>query len=197
MQRPPPDAGPNAPAHDPIEDIALDALTVLFYLPVALGSLLYLFWSGGEFALWVRTLGEHPLRDVAAGAAVGLVFVLVSQRTAPLTGVGARMTAALGRMIGRRSWASCLAMAAASAVGEELLFRAVLQERLGIVIATGLFALAHFPAERALWPWPLLALPTGLAFGGLYEWTGAALAPVVAHGVINLLNLRFVGRYAP
>jgi membrane protease YdiL (CAAX protease family) len=181
---------------DPMEDLALDALTVLFYLPVALGCLLYLFWSGGEFALFVRTLGEHPVRDVIAGCAVGLGVVAVSQGLTPWTAVGRRMARALGRMIGPRTWASCLLIAAASSVGEELLFRAVLQQRLGLALATILFALAHFPAERDLWPWPLMALPMGLAFGGLYEWSGAALAPIVAHGVINLLNLRFVGRYA-
>jgi membrane protease YdiL (CAAX protease family) len=91
---------------------------------------------------------------------------------------------------------ACEVIAASSSIGEELLFRAVLQDRLGIGIATALFALAHFPAERDLWPWPVVALPMGLLFGGLYEWTGAALAPIVAHAVINLLNLRLVGRYA-
>ncbi|MEZ4241690.1 MAG: CPBP family intramembrane glutamic endopeptidase [Myxococcota bacterium] len=182
---------------DPLEDVALDALTVLFYLPVALGSLLYLFWSGGEFALFVRTLGEHPLRDSLAGAAVGLGVVFVTQFTLPRFDVGQRFGAALGRMIGRRPWLSCAVIAASSSVGEELLFRAVLQQRLGLAIATVLFAVAHFPVERDLWPWPLMALALGLAFGGLYEWSGAALAPIVAHAVINLLNLRFVGRFAP
>jgi membrane protease YdiL (CAAX protease family) len=180
---------------DPIEDIALDALTVLFYLPVALGCLLYLFVWGGEFAVWMRTLGEHPVRDTAVGVAVGLGIVGASQALTPLTGVGRQMAAALARIVGRRPWTSCILIAVCSAIGEELLFRAVLQERLGIAAATLLFAASHLPAERALWPWPLVALPMGLVFAGLYEWSDAALAPIVAHAVINLLNLRFIGRY--
>ncbi|MEQ1501271.1 MAG: type II CAAX endopeptidase family protein [Myxococcota bacterium] len=182
-------------AVDRLEAWALDVLTVLFYLPVALGSLLYLFYVGGEFALWVRTVGEHVPRDVAAGLAVGLAVVGASYAAVPLSPIAQRMVGALARAVGRPSWTACLVVAASSAIGEELLFRAVLQERLGVLIATLLFALAHFPAERDLWPWPVIAFPLGLAFAGLYAWSGAALAPIVAHAVINLLNLRLVGRW--
>jgi uncharacterized protein len=176
-----------------IEEWALNALVVLFYLPVALGSLLFLFWSGGEFALWVRTLGEHPLRDVLVGALVGVGLVAVS-RLFVLLGPGRRMADALGRVIGRPSLGTCLVLAASSAIGEELLFRAVLQPRLGVALATALFALAHLPYERDLWPWPLLAVAMGLALAGLYEWSGATLAPIVAHGVLNAANLRWLAR---
>jgi membrane protease YdiL (CAAX protease family) len=161
---------------------------------VALGSLLYLAYTGGEYALAVRVLGENIPRDVAAGVAVGTFAVLVSQLVAPRFQVGRRMLFAFRRVIGTPSVLTCVTMAIFSAVGEELLFRAVLQERLGLPIATALFAVAHFPVERDLWLWPLVTLPVGLAFGGLYEWSGAALAPIVAHAVINALNLRWIAR---
>lgn len=187
-------AGPPEPTID--EDTALDLLVVLFYLPVALGSLLYLGWTGGRYALWARTIGEHPVRDALIGAAFGLGVALASRALVPLTPWSREMARALAASIGRRSWLTCLVIAVSSAIGEELLFRGVLQERLGIAIATVLFAAAHFPAERALWPWPLLALPIGLAFGGLYTWSGAVCAPIVAHAVINLVNLRQLERLA-
>jgi hypothetical protein len=34
----------------------------------------------------------------------------------------------------------------------------------------------------------------GLALAGLYEWSGAALAPIVAHGVLNAANVRWMSR---
>lgn len=188
---PPPD-----PLERMLEERVLDGLVILFYLPVALGSLLYLAVTGGEYAVWVHTVGEHPLRDAGLGLGVGLVAVALSRVLIPLTAWGRALAAALARTLGDRSLATCLVIAACSAVGEELLFRAVLQERLGIVVATVLFAAAHFPAERALWPWPLLAVPIGLVFGGLYDWTDAVLAPIVAHATINFVNLRQLGRLA-
>lgn len=182
----------SASREDWFEEWALNALVVLFYMPVALGSLLYIAYTGGEYALAVHVLGEHISRDIAAGIATGTLIVLLSQILAPRLPVGRRMAFALRRVVGRPSWLGCVLLAVSSALGEELLFRAVLQERLGLPIATALFAIAHFPVERDLWPWPLLALPVGLAFGGLYDATGAALAPIIAHAVVNALNLRWI-----
>jgi membrane protease YdiL (CAAX protease family) len=179
-----------------VEEWALNALVVLFYLPVILGSLLYLEYTGGTFALWVRTLGEQPARDVAIGVAVGGGLVLLSLAIGR-TGPGRRMVDGLRRAIGPASAPAILVLAASSALGEELLFRAVLQPRVGWVPAAALFALAHLPWSRAMWLWTALAFPTGLLFGGLYEWTGAALAPIVAHAVVNAANLWWIGRAAP
>lgn len=181
-----------AAREDWFEEWALNALVVLFYLPVALGSLLFIAYTGGEYALAVRVIGEHIPRDIAAGIATGTFIVLLSQLLAPRFALGRRMAFAFRRVIGNPTWFGCIIIAVFSALGEELLFRAVLQERLGLLVATGLFAVAHFPVERDLWLWPLLALPVGLAFGGLYEVTGAVLAPIVAHAVINALNLRWI-----
>lgn len=178
-----------------VEDAALNTLVVLFYLPVALGSLVYLFWSGGEYRLLIRTVGEHPARDVGLGVLAGLVVVLASRLAARLP-AGRRMVAVFAQAIGRPTLVACVVLAFAAAIGEELLFRAVLQPDLGIWLVTMLFAAAHFPYDRDLALWPLLAFPTGLLFGALFDLTGAALAPIVAHGVVNTLNLRWIARRA-
>ncbi|MEQ1567844.1 MAG: CPBP family intramembrane glutamic endopeptidase [Myxococcota bacterium] len=166
---------------------------MLFYLPVVFGSLLFLIWSGGEYALIVRTVGEHPGRDVGVGLALGLALVVASRGLARL-GPGRAMADALSRVVFTPSWAACAALALTSATGEELLFRGVLQPTLGVWVATALFALAHPPFERAMWPWPLLAAGVGAMFAALYEWSGAVLASVVAHTVLNGLNLWWLGR---
>lgn len=175
------------------EDAALNLLVVLFYLPVALGSLLYLFWAGGEFAVMRRTVGADPVRDALVGVGVGLVLV-VATRLAVLLPSGRRMADVFGRVLGRPGLLACVVLASAAAISEELLFRAVLQPELGIWAVTFLFAAAHFPFDRNLALWPLLAFPTGLAFGALYDWTGAALAPIFAHAVVNAVNLRWIAR---
>lgn len=183
-----------SPREDWFEEWALNALVVLFYLPVALGSLLYLAYTGGEYALEVRVLGENVGRDIAAGVATGTGVVILSRLLVPRFAMGRKMAFALRRVMGSPTLLGCLTIALFSALGEELLFRAVLQERLGIGIATALFAIAHFPMEKDLWLWPVVALPAGLLFGGLYDWSGAVLAPVIAHAVINALNLRWLSQ---
>jgi uncharacterized protein len=177
------------PITDPADRRELNALVVMFYLPVALGSLIYLRWSGGDYALWVRTLGEYPARDASLGLGVGLALALVS-RLAVLLPSGRAMAETFGRAIGRPSVLTCLALALAAGTAEELLFRAVLQPELGIWLVTLLFAAAHFPFDRSLVLWPLMAFPTGLVFGALYDSTGAALAPMVAHTMVNALIAR-------
>ena len=93
-----------------------------------------------------------------------------------------------GRCPGLRpSWSPLL-----SAVAEELLFRAVIQEQLTAWLGVVLFAVAHLPVDRKLWPWPVFALFAGTIFATLYDVTGAVLAPITAHFVINAVNLRWL-----
>jgi hypothetical protein len=68
----------------------------------------------------------------------------------------------------------------------------------GLVPASLIFGLAHFVPRRELAPWCLFAIAAGLLLGGLYEWTGNLVAPVVAHAGINAVNLRLrAARAAP
>jgi len=107
---------------------------------------------------------------------------------------GQQMGLALAEMIGEQPLWVCLWMALFSAVGEEWLFRGVLQPAVGPVWATMLFGAAHVPMERRLWIWPLFALVAGGLFAWLYEYTGGLTGPVVAHFGINAANLYWVGR---
>ena len=96
-----------------------------------------------------------------------------------------------------------------SAVGEEAFFRGWLQPfliarigdwilapggllatGLGIVVASLIFGLVHFPAVKELRPWTVFAVLAGAVFGVLAAWSGCLLAPVAAHFLINWLNLR-------
>jgi CAAX protease family protein len=102
-----------------------------------------------------------------------------------------------------------LVVAIYSSVGEEALFRGFLQPyfiailagamdapdslaatALGIVAASLVFGLLHFPMVEELRPWTLFAVLAGAAFGVLAAWSGSLVAPILAHLVINWLNLR-------
>ncbi len=84
------------------------------------------------------------------------------------------------------------ALAVFSSLGEELLFRSVLQTSTNIWIQALVFGLAHQLPGKARWTWALWATIMGLVFGALFQATGSLLGPLVAHATINAMNLRFL-----
>nr|WP_255216035.1 CPBP family intramembrane glutamic endopeptidase [Pseudenhygromyxa sp. WMMC2535] len=88
-------------------------------------------------------------------------------------------------------------MAAASAVGEEILFRGAMLDAWGLWVSSLLFAALHVSPQRELWPWTASAGLLGLGLAGLTLLTGNLGAAVAAHFVINLLNLTHVTRRDP
>ena len=67
-----------------------------------------------------------------------------------------------------------------SALAEELLFRGLLQPRIGLVAVSLVFGLLHLPNTRGRLPWPIMAVVMGFVFGGLFEWRGNLVVPVTA-----------------
>ena len=179
---------------EPAPPTRLVPLALVFY-----GALLgaALLWAGlagnsGSFA------SAAPLRDAGAGALVGGLVVLLSGWLTRATQVGDRLARALAGLVGRRTTGECVALALASGIGEEAFFRGAMQPELGLLPTSLCFALAHFVPRRDLLPWTAFSLAAGLVLGGLFEATGNVVAPVVAHAVVNAVNLRLLSRdYAP
>jgi membrane protease YdiL (CAAX protease family) len=169
-----------------------DLFVVVFYLPVILGCLLYLFqFAGGAFGVQQRLLGDEDLlvSHVLFGAAIGLGLVGLS-RLGELSGPGARAGEELARHMGHVTWYGLVPVAAAAALGEELLFRGVLQNITNVYAAAILFAAAHVPFREALWPWTVQALVHGFLFGALTLPDDSSLVmPIVAHAVFNASQL--------
>ncbi len=82
--------------------------------------------------------------------------------------------------------------AIASGLGEELFFRGLLVPIVGVVASSLAFGLLHQIRGRARWAWAGWALLMGLIFGALFKLTGQLAGPVVAHVVINGVNLRYL-----
>jgi len=155
-------------------------------------------WLDGRTLLFASAeaaqSGLRPLRDAGAGMALGLVIVLLSGWFTRATRAGERLARELARLLGRRSLAECVLLALVSGVGEEAFFRGAMQPRLGLVATSVIFGLAHFAPRRELMPWSAFSLAAGFALGALFEATGNLVAPVVAHAVVNAINLRLLSR---
>jgi hypothetical protein len=86
-------------------------------------------------------------------------------------------------------------IAIAAGVGEELLFRGVIQREWGIVAASLLFGAAH-TGGRALVLFGCWAALMGLVLGAVAAITGGIVAPVVAHTVYDFTAILYVQRVA-
>jgi membrane protease YdiL (CAAX protease family) len=85
-------------------------------------------------------------------------------------------------------------LAAASSVGEELLFRGALLPMMGLLPSSALFAAMHVRAQWRFLPWTIMSFIMGLAMGLLFVRLGNLGAPIVAHFTINLLNLNYIAK---
>jgi membrane protease YdiL (CAAX protease family) len=84
-----------------------------------------------------------------------------------------------------------------SSLGEELLFRGLLQPWLTLLPTAVLFGLCHQVPGEARWVWACWATVVGLAFGAIFALTGSLLGALLAHAVINAVNLVFLRDHDP
>jgi membrane protease YdiL (CAAX protease family) len=102
----------------------------------------------------------------------------------------------LGPILTGRSAAELALLAALAGVGEELLFRGVVQaglarlvpNPLALLSASVLFGLAHFATST----YAVVAGLMGLYLGGLFLLQGSLLAPIVTHALYDLVALLLV-----
>lgn len=88
-----------------------------------------------------------------------------------------------------------VAIAAASAIGEECFFRGAMQPSFGLVACSAVFALLHIGPGWSYVPWTITAFALGLVMGGMYRMLGDLGGPIVAHFTINFLNLRLITQH--
>jgi membrane protease YdiL (CAAX protease family) len=163
--------------------------------------------AGAAAAGIALALGRNPLVCAGTLGAQGAASWLISVGLGLPLGAG---TIVLSRVFVRRAaWAHALhvalrpavegasdatiaAVAAASAVGEELLFRGLLVPLIGVAASSALFGALHQIGGRARWGWMAWAGVMGALFATIFAITGSLLGPLVAHVAINHSNLRFL-----
>lgn len=96
------------------------------------------------------------------------------------------------------SAAGIIAVAAFSALGEELWFRGVLEPWIGLWLQAALFGIVHAQLRGpSRWAWISWATIMGLAFGAIFQLTGSLAGPIAAHALINSLNLYYLKSHDP
>lgn len=172
-------------------------LVIGVYATLALASGVATFWLHGDLLLAESAwLDLRPLAAHAYGGLLGLTLGLLVARLTPTwvsrSTWAQRLEAELSPLVRGLSPGAVLSVACLSALGEELLFRALLLPLVGLFPQAALFGLAHQLPGRARWIWVLWASIMGVVLGVLYRTTGSILGPILAHAVINALNLRYM-----
>ncbi|MCK5799183.1 MAG: CPBP family intramembrane metalloprotease [Deltaproteobacteria bacterium] len=148
--------------------------------------------------LWILPQGSSwLLAGVGAllGVAFGLLIVTLSRQIERFAWAQ-RLNRFFADVLGPITWREAAILAALSGIGEELFFRGAVQPTLGLWWTTTGFALMHLPPRRDLMSWAILAWILGLALGLGAQLSGNLAGPILAHFVINLLNLRHIGHHA-
>lgn len=142
---------------------------------------------------WLGTRGVAAiLVSLGLGVCLGSVTVAASRIMVRRAAWARALHAALRPTVHDAGDTWLIAIAVASAAGEEVLFRGLLLPILGIVGSAIVFGALHQIRGRARWGWMVWATLMGLLFGSIFAATGSLVGPIVAHAIINGANLRFL-----
>jgi membrane protease YdiL (CAAX protease family) len=170
-------------------------LALAFYGLVLAAAVAWRLWADGAWP-WAPASGRAPWplsARLLAGLGYGAALVVASRAWTARSAAGRRLSQELAAAVGPIGAPAALLLAAVSGLAEEAFFRGALQPRVGWLLATLLFGLAHFHPRRELRAWSVSAGLAGLGFAALFELSGDLLAPALAHGTVNAINLRWLG----
>ena len=132
--------------------------------------------------------------DGLSGLAVGLLLVGTWQLGRRLVSPLREVEVWIARVVGPLSRSEILALALISGFSEEVLFRGAVQSSWGWPWSLGIFTLLHSGPARSFRYWTLFALIAGGAFTFLTLSRGTLLPAVVAHVVVNGVNMSLLRR---
>jgi membrane protease YdiL (CAAX protease family) len=195
----------NEPEETPDDDLDdRSARNMVVGLAIAIeGGLVGLSWLLGwlldhaPLVNFTFSLRGGLLGLLAAGPMLAGFFAAVRWPVGPLRGIKDFTDRVVRPLMTPCSLLDLAGIAVLAGLGEEMLFRGVLQEAFsgwgvgwGIALAALLFGLLHFITPT----YAILAALVGAYLGCLYYFTGNLLAPVVAHAVYDFVALVYLTR---
>lgn len=152
---------------------------------------------GRQFLAQFGLLAPSPGQEVGLGLALGLgiwlavlmVLIAVAFVLYAVAGEKAipQQQSAVVPFLAGLPWALRLALSLSAGVVEETFFRGFLQPRIGLVLSTALFALAHLSYGQ---PFLLVGITLlSLTYGLLVRWRQSVWAAIAAHALFDAIQL--------
>lgn len=160
-------------------------LGLLFRLPIA--------------ELWTVTATACIVGVVAALPLLAAFAVSMRATAGPLASIRRFLEGFVRPLFGQWTVGQLLLISGLAGLGEEFLFRGVIQHGLtawlgvpaALAIASALFGLCHYIST----PYAVAATLVGAYLGIEFVWTGSLLAPTLTHALYDLLALLYFLRY--
>jgi hypothetical protein len=167
---------------------------------------LALLTEGGAFVIAVSVAGwldialfpltKEPLGDLLIGIAAALppflLFLFSISKAAekvPLLGsLRKKMLIEIRTIFSSCTFIDLLIISLLAGIGEEFLFRGIIQAKLGIVAASIIFGLFHAVSPAYV----IAATIMGFYIGAAYQMSGGLLVPVQIHFVYDLAALVYL-----
>jgi len=165
----------------------------IFYLFMALAGLVGLAAEGRIVGVRLFVDPASWWIDVGLGLGVGLALLGLWLAVRHFVPAASALEEILARLLGPLGREELFALALISALAEEVAFRGALQGAIGVVGAALVFALLHLGPGAPFRLWSGYALAGGLAFGAVTRERGGLLAAILAHLLVNLVQLRRIG----
>jgi len=184
------------PEPQPLASGLLYKLAWNFYLLLAVVAVVWLGLRAGSIPLSLFVRWPEAIVDLGLGVAAGLALVGLWTLGRKWLASARDFEDELRRLFGGLEPAEALGLALLSGFAEELFFRGAVQQAFGWVAATVLFAALHLGSGKGFRLLALFAAIGGLVFSGLVIWRGSLLSAMVAHIVVNGINLRHLANTA-
>lgn len=138
--------------------------------------------------LSLTEFGSHAY-SLLIGGAFGSLLVISSRISLNRFEWAQRLHSELRPVAQELGGGAIVLLALASAFGEELLFRGLAQPLIGLVPQALVFGFLHQLPGKSRWVWAAWAALVGLGLGVVFALTGSLIGPIVAHAMVNGLNL--------
>ena len=175
---------------DPADQVGLYRLAWTFYLVLAIAGVIWVGSSRSSIPLKLFIDTASWWSDVVLGVGCGLGLVALWDTGRRFVPAMRQLEEVLSRHIGYLSESEALTLALISGFSEELFFRGAIQHSWGFEWSVVIFTLMHSGPGRAFRWWTLFTLIAALVFGALTLFRGNILAAVIAHTLVNAINLR-------
>lgn len=178
-------------------------LVGIAYILIGIAASLVAWWRG--VPVWthprpwvVLDFGlERSVYSGLVGVAIAGLVVMITRALVGRVAFATKLHAELRPLARSMSTTTVVYLALTSAFGEELLFRGLLEPWVGLVPQALVFGLLHQVGGPSRWVWMGWATVMGLTLGAMFHCTGSLVGPVLAHAMINAVNLSHLKSFDP